>query len=43
MEEIKESYAIRVEIKKLENKINVLKRKLNKSLIKDMYIFVKEN
>lgn len=37
MEEIKESYAIRAEIEKLENKINVLKRKLTKSLIKDMY------
>lgn len=36
MEEIKESYAIRAEIQKLENKINVLKRKLNKSFIKDM-------
>lgn len=37
MEEIKESYAIQEEIKKLQNKINRLKRKLNKSLIKDMY------
>ena len=37
MEEIKESYAIRDEIQKLQNKINVLKRKLNKSLIKDMH------
>lgn len=37
MEEIKESYAIQEEIKKLQNKINGLKKKLNKSLIKDMH------
>ena len=37
MEEIKESYAIQDEIKQLQTKINALKRKLNKSLIKDMH------
>ena len=36
MEEVKESYAIQEEIKKLQNKINVLTRKLNESFIKDM-------
>lgn len=37
MEEIKDKYAIQAEIKKLEDKIYVLKGKLNKSLVKDMY------
>lgn len=37
MKEVKESYAIQEEIKKLQNKINGLKKKLNKSLIKDMH------
>lgn len=40
MEEVKEKYAIQEEIKKLQNKINGLKRKLYKSLIKDMHDYI---